>query len=440
MGPTGDGLLNMAFMPFNSSVLEIRLPPLSSIHTPTQRDQEQEGAQLPNGDRSQVGAQSQGIPLSQESTPSQEEVEGSALRRYERLARACGLVHYLLDCTNLSHHGNASASGLGPQDLFARRLSWNETVHGSQEGSNTVTLGPGGQGQIQVQNGSANGSESGWWGGTGGGNACSQEAVVGALESVQHGLLSSPWFLGRLLTEEPQGYAVGIPGTKVGSLRQRRSLERWLRCVNEKGKWALDPSPRVLPWPYRGVPDYCDAIRRNKTGAMGILESDAYARAGGLAAKWRVRHALKYVWEVPKGCGRWFPIDVRRLCKVKGAKPLRIVMVGDSLNEQLARSLVNTLVRRVPKPATWAVVEAVPQSCTEWSEQEGSRNRAPTTFCTSYTVHGSLCANLSVTFIRNDHLQVSQKVGRGVEGSSMSSHTAVLHGNTPLLLLQQQVK
>jgi len=138
---------------------------------------------------------------------------------------------------------------------------------------------------------------------------------------------------------------------------------------------------------------------------------------GGLLPSGGYATHLSTRGKCPRAAGNGFPFDPKRLCARKGGKPLRIVAVGDSLSEQLARSLVNTLVRRLEKSAAWAVAESVPQSCKDWAQQQGkgggsgSESRAPTTFCTTYLLHDSLCANLSITFIRNDHLQVRRARG-----------------------------
>jgi len=47
-----------------------------------------------------------------------------------------------------------------------------------------------------------------------------------------------------------------------------RQFETWAECVTQKGKWVLDPTPRVLPWEYSGFINLCDHRHANKGGLV----------------------------------------------------------------------------------------------------------------------------------------------------------------------------
>lgn len=74
------------------------------------------------------------------------------------------------------------------------------------------------------------------------------------------------------------------------------------------------------------------------------------------------------------------------------------------------RTFLNNILLEVPKPATWAVSEHVPPECEEWI-LGGRGKKLRHNFCRTYAIDSSVCANLTVTFIRNDHLQVCRVFG-----------------------------
>lgn len=71
------------------------------------------------------------------------------------------------------------------------------------------------------------------------------------------------------------------------------------------------------------------------------------------------------------------------------------------------RSFVNTILTHVPKPATWALEETRPEGCLHWLGPDAPK-KMKHNFCRNYRFKSSVCGDLKVSFIRNDHLQVRE--------------------------------
>lgn len=196
------------------------------------------------------------------------------------------------------------------------------------------------------------------------------------------------------------------------------------------GRWEYNATPRSVPWEYTGYTNLCD--HRVEDGGLGVASRRAenLVQAGVDAAGWNVRESLKYQWAVDSdkctgggpGAGsagseegkrsqgssqayeRYDPADfcarmrqyaARRDAgeEARGAVPrwrrkgaFNLVVVGDSIQQQLAATLANHLLWHARKErvgwAQWAVNKSV---CFDWVPHK------PHEHCTRYDFHPDAC-------------------------------------------------
>lgn len=191
-----------------------------------------------------------------------------------------------------------------------------------------------------------------------------------------------------------------------------QQFETWAECVTQKGKWVLDPTPRVLPWEYSGFINLCDHRHLNKGGLVSKA-ADKLVLSGGTKEDWNVRNTLKYIWWVPPAqCAvhslapnkeaAFAPFSGFQFCKRVG-KGRTILFLGDSLQEQFISVFLNNLLKHLPKPATWALKESVPEECTEWLPDG---NPVKHRYCLDVRVHTDVCPGLRLLFVRSDFLSL----------------------------------
>ncbi|CAI5513151.1 unnamed protein product [Closterium sp. Naga37s-1] len=146
-----------------------------------------------------------------------------------------------------------------------------------------------------------------------------------------------------------------IPGSRLRPGRgEPAAFKRWMHCVEERGEWRYNATPRVLPWEEKGTQS-CDSQHMKQGGVAGKY-ADKIANSGwdpaAAAAAWKVRESLKYEWVVPREkCagviggrqavvgregvqGEMFSrFDGRALCELAARRKdgLRIAFIGDSL-------------------------------------------------------------------------------------------------------------
>ncbi|CAI5499086.1 unnamed protein product [Closterium sp. Naga37s-1] len=115
-----------------------------------------------------------------------------------------------------------------------------------------------------------------------------------------------------------------IPGTQIQSPQSAAQFRRWLRCVSQRGRWAYNATPRILPWEYLGTMNLCDHRHKETTGGLVTKKADQYMVKGGAPGGWSVRESLKYEWRTPLGkcpIGPLRQLDGEMLCrKVEGRK------------------------------------------------------------------------------------------------------------------------
>ncbi|CAI5970300.1 unnamed protein product [Closterium sp. NIES-64] len=99
-----------------------------------------------------------------------------------------------------------------------------------------------------------------------------------------------------------------IPGSLLQNRAEVRKFKRWAACVGRRGTWVENPTPRNLPWDFRGYSNQCDA--RNRAEGRGYLTGNAAdamaakAKAKGDSTGWKISPSLKYEWVVDDGaCG-----------------------------------------------------------------------------------------------------------------------------------------
>ncbi|KAG6556339.1 hypothetical protein Mapa_002282 [Marchantia paleacea] len=140
-------------------------------------------------------------------------------------------------------------------------------------------------------------------------------------------------------TEEPVIKATYIKGKKA--VKQFRNH---LACFSESGKWVYDSTPRHMPWNSIGdtYASGCDS-RHHWTGPGHVFGDQAEAIAmEGDPKDWLIREELKWVWRTNSSCPFW-PVDRDEFCKRIGPKR-NVMVVGDSINHEIAWSFMNHLV------------------------------------------------------------------------------------------------
>lgn len=346
MAPSGPLLLRLLLLPFNATVLELSAPSspahgTTSLHpdaSPSRRLLEAEG-----GSGSSSGGEGR-------------EGGGAPQELYERLSRAAGVTHYRLECAGerAGVSGGAAASGMG--------------VRGGATGSERKLLevedSGGGEEEGRGERTGREGAALGAWGLAEPFVACDGESVRSAMEAVQHSLFRSSWFdPSLLLPGSPEkslpesaarvgtpgtkvGYTGGLPGTRVDSPEAIERLREWQECVQEKGRWVLDETPRLLPWEFKSSVNMCDN-RARQMGMMAGIPSDKFVAKGGSAEDWNVRESLKYVWKVPKSCGAWGPVLSREWCQSKASREGKGKGEGEEGDGSALRVTAGPALRRI---------------------------------------------------------------------------------------------
>ncbi|GJP31554.1 hypothetical protein CLOM_g11269 [Closterium sp. NIES-68] len=173
-----------------------------------------------------------------------------------------------------------------------------------------------------------------------------------------------------------------VPGSStITSTRLLRAFRERHACLATRGRWRLDPDPRLLPWKPagpRGRLSPCDAAwtadaartghvaggeadevaerffreverfslegkRASVTGnASSTTISSSVEQGRGAAREWRVRETVKYRWVPDASCGRWEAVDGRKLIEL--IKGRRMLVVGDSISGMSFCSLWNHLL------------------------------------------------------------------------------------------------
>lgn len=199
------------------------------------------------------------------------------------------------------------------------------------------------------------------------------------------------------------------------------------------GRWEYNATPRSVPWEYTGYTNLCD--HRLEDGGRGVASkrAEALVQAGVDAAGWNVRDALKYQWVVDsdkckgtgadKGAGvgsagaesqgpsqayvRYNPADfcakMRQYAErrdeeeeARGAVPqwrrkgsFTILIVGDSIQQQLTATLANHLLWHVPKlRASWAQWAVNKSECYSWVPHQQHEH------CRRYDFHPDACPGM----------------------------------------------
>ncbi|CAI5532720.1 unnamed protein product [Closterium sp. Naga37s-1] len=404
-----NALVNTLFMPSHSSVIEIR--------TSTSSSSSGADSVYPDGGR----------------------------QLYRNLALAAGVRHYLVECPEEPVEETAdSGAGSGGG-------RWGEVGSGGGGGDGDAGAGAGGASGVAFWEDT---EEEDWEKGGGwsvylrqGSLACGVERLRAVLESVLHDGFASESFDPNLLDRSGEGFGTKIPGSKVSRAGLKEKFLKWQECVAAEGSWKFDPRPRRLPWEFKGYSNYCDK-RHMAASPTAVVVSKADQIADSIMKlppeerkvrqeEWDVRPQLKYAWDTEGKCGAWEAFDGRVVCDwVRGRRwngtgmPLTeeeeeereeaafkgeavrekgdgsgalVLLIGDSLQEQFVRVLVNNMLTHVKKPATWAVEETIPKECSELIEPDHARH----SFCRDYKLHSNVCANLTIRFIRHDYLQLS---------------------------------
>ncbi|CAI5472652.1 unnamed protein product [Closterium sp. Yama58-4] len=144
----------------------------------------------------------------------------------------------------------------------------------------------------------------------------------------------------------------GVRGTKV------MDLERQLACVAREGRWALNSTPRWLPWDLNPLtvkeqPNYrtCDMLHAQREGGIYGLQAERirqkYSRAsrrrGSVVPDWKVRREVLYEWRSsePERCP-FVRFDRKGFCRaVRGRN---VVLVGDAFSLDMHDAVLNHLV------------------------------------------------------------------------------------------------
>ncbi|CAI5493560.1 unnamed protein product [Closterium sp. Naga37s-1] len=407
-----NALVNTLFMPSHSSVIEIRTSSSSSSSSSSGAD-----SVYPDGGR----------------------------QLYRNLALATGVRHYLVECPEEPVVETADAGAGSGGDR------WGEVGSGGGGGDGDAGAGAGGASGVafwedtEEEDGDKGGGSSVYL--PRGSLACGIERLRTVLESVLHDGFASESFDPNLLDRSGEGFRTKIPGSKVSRAGLKEKFLKWQECVAAEGSWKFDPRPRRLPWEFKGYSNYCDK-RHMAASPTAVVVSKADQIADSIMKlppeerkvrqeEWDVRPQLKYVWDTEGKCGAWDAFDGRVVCDwVRGRRwngtgmPLTeeeeeereeaafkgeavrekgdgsgalVLLIGDSLQEQFVRVLVNNMLTHVKKPATWAVEETIPKECSELIEPDHVRH----SFCRDYKLHSNVCANLTIRFIRHDYLQLS---------------------------------
>ncbi|CAI7927799.1 unnamed protein product, partial [Closterium sp. NIES-54] len=149
----------------------------------------------------------------------------------------------------------------------------------------------------------------------------------------------------------------GVRGTKV------MEVERQLACVAREGQWALNSTPRWLPWDLNPLrvkeqPNYrtCDMLHAQREGGIYGLQAERirqkYSRTsrrrGSAAPDWKVRREVLYEWRSSEAerCP-FVRFDREGFCRtVRGRN---VVLVGDAFSLDMHDAVLNHLVTAATK-------------------------------------------------------------------------------------------
>ncbi|CAI5462273.1 unnamed protein product, partial [Closterium sp. Yama58-4] len=140
-----------------------------------------------------------------------------------------------------------------------------------------------------------------------------------------------------------------IPGTPVTG-QQVLDFERQLACVSRDGLWALNSTPRWMPWDLNPLtvdrqPNYrsCDLLFAKRKGGVFGAAAERARRLPNARAAWRVRKELLYQWRPSRPLRCPFQqFDRAGFCRaVRGRN---VVVVGDAFSLDWHDALLNHLV------------------------------------------------------------------------------------------------
>lgn len=206
-----------------------------------------------------------------------------------------------------------------------------------------------------------------------------------------------------------------IPGSGLQTPEEVEAFRSWARCVSEKGQWGYDATPRPLPWPFHGSLERCDNNHINDAagGLAGRFADDVAADPQASPASWRVREGLKYRWsaslaQCPEGreaSGKepvWERFSKEEFCSLNGGK-LKILMLGDSIQTQLAEAIAQSVLTGLTKPVGKDIFSfEITKACSDWLKTA----TVPHTYCITGTFNADLCPGLEIELIRNDLLDI----------------------------------
>ncbi|KAL2630612.1 hypothetical protein R1flu_015298 [Riccia fluitans] len=134
-----------------------------------------------------------------------------------------------------------------------------------------------------------------------------------------------------------------IRGTRIEGKEAVERFRNHLACFSESGQWVHDPVPRHLPWNSMGDVEasICDERHRRIQGRVSDEKAEAIATTGAFM-DWSVREELKWVWQTNSSC-TFMPVDRDDLCKRIGSRG-NVMVVGDSINNEISWSLMNHLL------------------------------------------------------------------------------------------------
>lgn len=242
-----------------------------------------------------------------------------------------------------------------------------------------------------------------------------------------------------------------IPGTAVDTRKGVLAVRRWLECVVQKGRWVRRRTPWFVPWErmHRDKWRKCD---NEAVAAGGIADNEAFdvadqwwgvvqrrhemsqdeyrAAKEQAEASWNVRETLKHVWDEGGKCGQWELRDGRHLCHLarpkKQGKVLSVVIIGDSIQREMTRSLANNMVRHI-RNISRVVHFKRPEMCKHWPYWDAGDMAGVT--CSFYYIdrHHELCrdASLEILYVLTDHLLISSH-NQDFKETPWSRRTAIL--------------
>lgn len=128
------------------------------------------------------------------------------------------------------------------------------------------------------------------------------------------------------------------------------------------------------------------------------------------------REELKYEWVVPPGrcpVSPLVPDSKASFAEFSGpdfcnkvGKGRTFLFLGDSLTDQFTAVFLNSMMKHLPKPATWAIQEEIPQECIDWLPPGGM---VPHLFCRDIRFHDDVCPGMRVIYMRSDYLLLGNR-------------------------------